>query len=103
MQSDVHILRICSTRCKRKRLGFSEASPVVSEKDGTCREEEISESVKESLEVNGSSIEEDGEGSVENDGSPATEYEVVSTRRSSDNSLSSNDSILNEANLPTCK
>ena len=60
-------------------LGFSEASPVVSEKDGKCREEEISRSEKESLEVNGSSIEEDGEVRVEND------------------------SILEEANLPTCK
>ena len=79
IQSDVNIWRILSTRRKRKSLGFSEASPVVSEKDGKCREEEISRSEKESLEVNGSSIEEDGEGSVEND------------------------SILEEANLPTCK
>ena len=52
---------------------------MVIEKDGTCREEEISRSEKQSLEVVGSSIEEDGEGSAEND------------------------SILEEANLPTCK
>ena len=76
---------------------------MVSEKDGKCREEKISRSEKESLEVNGSSIEEEGEGSAENDGSPPTEYEVAATRRLSDNSLSSNDSILEEANLPTCK
>ena len=102
-QSDVDVSRNRSTRRKRKRLGFSEASPVASQEGGICREEEISGSEKESLEKNGSFMEEEGEGSVENDGSPPTEYEVASTRRSSDNSLSSNDSILNEANLPTCK
>ena len=53
IQSGVHISRIRSTGRKSKR-----SSSVVSEKDGTCREEEILRNEKESLEVNGSYIEE---------------------------------------------
>ena len=103
-QSDVDISRNRSSRRKRTRLEFSEASPVISQKDGKYREEEVLESEHESLEVSGSSIAEECESSVEIDGpTPAQCSKVVSTRRLADNSSSSNDSILEEANLPSCK